>query len=65
MGSHPTLWLRGGLLFCFGLFFGCCWDGISASLSHAPMLAHVGMGGTCAEKHVESHQLAYLRDDKV
>lgn len=42
MVYYPVFWLWGKLVFCFGLFFGCCWDGLNWFLDYAGMLGYVG-----------------------
>jgi hypothetical protein len=46
-------WLWGGLLFWFGLFFGCYLLGISAFFPMRRMLGYVGLLGVSMGKDVE------------
>jgi len=48
--SHRWFW--GCLLFWFGLFSSCCWDGESGILDCDSMQCHVGVDGMSVGKHV-------------
>jgi len=48
--SHPLAWMC--LVFWFGLFFCCCWDGWSGILYRKPMLSYVGVDGMGMGKYV-------------
>ena len=45
VGPRPTVGLWGGFVFCFGLFFGCCWDGWRRFFVRALCWLYVGWGG--------------------
>jgi hypothetical protein len=53
-------WLWGGLLFWFGLFFGCYLLGISAFFPMRRMLGYVGLLGVSMGKYVEILNLSHV-----
>jgi hypothetical protein len=48
--SHRLAWIC--LVFWFGLFFGCHWDGANEIFIRKPMQRHVGVDGMGMRKHV-------------
>ena len=43
--SRPVFWLWASLVYWFGVFPSCCWDGKRGILAHEVTLCYVGVDG--------------------